>query len=211
MGTGEATPHAQPGPANPQETRKCRKCEETKVVSPETWPYHKIKSGYSAYGGVCQACETARKQDQKRRAKELEKLGVDVPGHPIRKDDKDAEGKAAQKEALNQSRLDVAKSLKIGSRTLNEYAPAVLARVLQQFEDASDPAHQWAVQFLAERILPRKLYEELGGQAAGVGNLQDKRPQFLIQVIAASPDAHRVIEHGPVVQTVEALPAPTEE
>jgi hypothetical protein len=200
------------GADNPQETRVCRKCSTETVVSPSTWPYHKTGRGYTAYGGVCQACETARKQDQKRRAKDLEKLGGDVPTHPIRKDDKDAEGKAAQKEALAQSRLDVARSLKIGSRTLNEYAPAVLARVLQQFEDASDPAHQWAVQFLAERILPRKLYEELGGQAAGVGSLKDQRPQFLIQVVAASPDvsAGRVIEHGQV-QTVEALPAPADE
>jgi hypothetical protein len=70
-------------------------------------------------------------------------------------------------------------------------APAVMAKLLEYFEDDTSPHHQWAIEFLAQRIVPRKLYEELGGQAAGVGSLQDKRPQFILNVITANPGKAR--------------------
>lgn len=86
-----------------------------------------------------------------------------------------------------------------------------MARVLQYANDPEHKHHLWAVQLLAERILPRKLYEELGAAAAGVGSLNDKRPQFVIQVLPATPEAPqgRLIEGESHV--VQALPAPLPE
>lgn len=103
----------------------------------------------------------------------------------------------------------MAKALKIGARITNDHAEMVMARVLQYANDPEHRHHIWAVTLLAERILPRKLYEELGGAAAGVGSLNDKRPQFVIQVLPATPEQPqgRLIEGEAV--TVAALPAPT--
>jgi hypothetical protein len=184
----------QPAP----EQRACVKCEQTKVVTPETWPYRKGRTGrYQAYGGVCLACEAIRKADYEAKRDKIKAMVVATPV------DDSKEAKAAAK-------LDVAKALKAGSKVLNEYAPSVLARVLQYAEDPDHPLHQWALDKLVDRVLPRKLYEELGGQAAGVGSLNDKRPVFNIQILPAQPSepAGRVIEGQ--VQTVEVLPAPKE-
>jgi hypothetical protein len=184
-------------------------CNETKIVSPETWPYRNQGKGkpYKAHGQICTPCDAARKKKYRQRADELAADAAGVPDVPIRQGDKNEPGKDAQREAIQQSRLDVAKALKIGSKVLNEQAPNVLAKVLEMFEDDAHPQHTWAVQFLAERILPRKLYEELGNQAAGVG-LADKRPQYFIQVVAAQPDQPqarppRVID----AETVTVIPA----
>jgi hypothetical protein len=204
MSRPEAAPGS-PAPNAPLEQRKCVKCSETKNVTPESWPYRKARSGeYAAYGGVCLACERIRKQAYEARRDKIAALVADVPAAPAKGK---ADVKDAQRDAVKSSRLDVAKALKAGGKVLNEYAPAILARVLEWSEDPHHENHLWAVQFMAERIVPRKLYEELGGQAAGVGSLHDKRPQFIIQVLPASTEApHRVIEGE--VETVQVLPAP---
>lgn len=187
-------PTAAPTGAPPPEQRKCVKCSETKIVSPETWPYRKSRGGvYSAFGGVCAVCEKKRKAEYEQRRDKIAALVADVPSAPA----KNKGEKNEQKEALASSRLDIAKALKAGSKVLNEYAPAVLSRVLEAFEDPDHVRHEWAVQFLAERIFPRKLYEEIGSQAAGLGSLQDKRPVFVVQVLPAQPGAEpagRVVE-----------------
>lgn len=185
------------------------KCNERKIVTPESWPYRKGKTGtYGSYGGVCRVCESKRKAEYEAKRDKIKALVSDLPSAPANGDKAVV---AQQKTALAQSKLDVAKALKAGSKVLNEYAPAVLARVLEYFEDTEHPQHGWAVTFLAERILPRKLYEELGSQAAGVGQLHDKRPQFVIQVLPAqpSPESGRVVEGE--VRAVEVLPAPSPE
>lgn len=186
----------QPAAAAPTpEQRQCIKCNERKVVSPETWPYRKQQRAgatYSAHGATCLACERKRKAEYEARRDKIAKLVAEIPADPAAGDKSVA---TQQKTALASSKLDVAKALKAGSKVLNEYAASVLARVLEAFEDPDSPRHDWAVTFLAERILPRKLYEELGGQAAGVGSLQDKRPVFIVQVLPATPtEPGRVIE-----------------
>lgn len=184
------------------ETRDCNKCSESKVVSPETWPYRKGRTGrYQAFGGVCLICERARKADYEARR---DKIKAMVAAAPVGDD------KAAKKEA----KLDVAQALRAGGKVLNEFAPSVLARLLQYADDPEHPLHQWAMDKLVDRILPRKLYEELGGQAAGVGGLHDKRPQYLIQVLPAQPDqpTGRVFENPPqAAQLLEVLPTPKSE
>ena len=194
--------------AAPADQRKCVKCNESKTVTPESWPYRKSKGPhgiYSAYGGVCMVCERKRRAEYEARRNKFAALVADVPSGPAtgKPEDKDR-----QKTALAATKLDVAKALKAGSKVLNEYAPGILARVIEYAEDPHHEHHLWAVQLLAERILPRKLYEELGAVAAGVGSLQDKRPQFVIQVLPAQPAAPegRVIEGEATVLALESKP-----
>lgn len=192
MASPETTAAAPEAP----ETRDCAKCSESKVVSPETWPYRKGRTGrYQAYGAVCLVCERARKAAYEGQRDKIKALVAKADG-----DEKD--GKKATK-------LDVAAALRAGGKVLNEYAPSVLARLLQYADDPEHPMHQWALDKLVDRVLPRKLYEELGGQAAGVGGLNDKRPVFNIQILPAQAEQGRTIEGQ--VQLLEVLPAPTKE
>lgn len=182
-----------PAPDAP-ESRDCAKCGETKTVSPETWPYRKGRTGrYQAYGAVCAVCERARKAAYEARRDKIKVL---------------AEAPATEGDDKKQAKLDVAKALKAGGRVLNEYAPSVLARLIEYSEDPDHPLHQWALDKLVDRVLPRKLYEELGGQAAGVGGLNDKRPVFNIQILPAQAEPGRTVEGA--VTAVELLPAPKE-
>lgn len=176
--TTETSP---PGPANPPEERTCRKCDQTKTVSPETWHYRKVKSRYQAYGLVCLECkEKQRATYVKRRdaiaAAESSDLRTSVLAGGA--GDRTKMAKAANK-------LDVALAMKAGGRVLNEVAPSVMARIQEYLDDPDSEHHIWALEFFAQRILPRKLYEELGGQAAGVGAIGDKRPQFQINILPA--------------------------
>jgi hypothetical protein len=192
--------------AAPADQRTCVKCNETKTVTPESWPYRKGRTGvYAAQGARCMACEKIRKQEYEARRDKIAALVSDVPAAPAG----NSADKAKQNEAVKTSKLDVAKALKAGSRVLNDYSASVLARVLMWAEDEQHENHLWAVQFMAERILPRKLYEELGAAAAGVGSLQDKRPMFTIQVLPATPEQPqgRIIEHDPIIPV---LPAPAQ-
>ena len=178
--------HAAPGPDNPvtAERRTCRACETEKVVSPETWPYRSKRKGapYQAHGLICRECEAKRKADYEKRRGQIAALVADVPADPAKTG---TVAKEQQREAIKQSKLDVAAALKAGSRALNDIAPNVLARIISWAEDEQHEQHVWANEFLANRILPKKLFEELGGEAAGVGALKDQRPQFIIQVLPA--------------------------
>lgn len=192
MASPETTAAAPEAP----ETRDCAKCSESKVVSPDTWPYRKGRTGrYQAYGAVCIVCERARKAAYEGQRDKIKALVAKADGDGDEKDGKKA------------TKLDVAAALRAGGKVLNEYAPSVLARLLQYAEDPEHPMHQWALDKLVDRVLPRKLYEELGGQAAGVGGLNDKRPVYVVQVMAAQPEQPGRVIEGEVLQV---LPAPKE-
>ena len=199
------TPPFAAGTGAPQAHRTCRDCTWSGLVTPENWPYRSKSKGkpYQAHGLRCKACEAVRKQKYDTRRDEIVDLvGVESPAAP--------KGKAADKDA-KPGKLAVSKALRTGALALNNYAAAVMARVLEYADDPEHEHHIWALELLAQRILPRKLFEELGGQAAGLGSLQDKRPTFVIQVLPAQPDAPagRVITSD--VTDVELLPAPAEE
>ena len=166
---------------NPQESRYCTKCKATKVISPATWPYRKGREGfYQPEGTTCLACEKKRKAEYETRRKSIAALVNEVPvpdtGTPEQK----------RKAIAKASKLDVAQALKAGSIALNQAAPGVMARIAEYLEDPEHKHHLWALELMAQRILPRKLYEELGGQAAGVGALTDRRPMFVLNVQAAT-------------------------
>ena len=170
MGLSE-TASAPPGADHPQEKRTCAKCSAEKVVTPETWPYRKGRTGqYQAHGARCLECEKKRKAEYEARRDKIA-VAIQTPPPDKEKGDKRKE------------RLDVTAALKAGGHVLNTYAPSALARLLEYAEDPESEHHQWALELLLQRILPRKLFEELGGQAAGVGALTDKRPQVIVNVL----------------------------
>lgn len=164
-------------PADQPESRTCTKCDETKVVAPETWVYKRNRKGrYEVYGSVCKACSLKRQAEYDA---QREKIKTEIV----------AAGKKDPADVRKEAKLDATRALKAGGVVLNHHAASVLARVLQYAEDPDHPLHQWALDKLVDRILPRKLYEELGAQAAGVGGLNDKRPMFNIQILPAQPAA----------------------
>lgn len=183
MSQPEATAPA-PAVQPPREERTCLKCSARKVVTPETWPYRKGRTGtYQAHGTRCLDCERKRKTEYEKRRDEIA-ADIVVPLVPEK-----GTAEEKRKAVVQANKLDVAQALKAGSISLNRVAPAVMARVLEYLEDPDSPHHLWALELLAQRILPRKLYEELGGQAAGVGALGDKRPAIYINIQPASPGA----------------------
>lgn len=202
MGAPESsTPHA-PDPAT--ESRTCRKCDATKQAIPTQWPHRKNRTGfYVPHGGICLACEKARKAEYEKRRDEIAlNLGSPEPSAPSGKPE---DQRKALKDA---SKLDVARALKAGSQVLNTVAPSVLARIMEYLEDPEHEHHMWALDLLASRVLPKKLYEDLGAEAAGVGGLADKRPMFVLNVNTAMPEGHqpRVVEGE--VTDLKVLPSP---
>jgi hypothetical protein len=172
----------------------CRNCNEEKPVTPGSWAF---KPGGDPLQ-ICLVCQTLRKAEAK--AERQNKPGPD--GKP-----------KTPKEIRGDAKLDIARALKSGAAIANEYVDLVMARVLQYASDPQHRLHGWALEFLAERVMPRKLYEDLGSQAAGVG-LSDKRPQYIVQVLAApvqqqpaAEPAGRIIDVTPVA-SVTVLPAP---
>lgn len=172
------------------ERRLCSNCHETKPVVPGAWAF---KPGGDALQ-ICLVCQTTRKADARAAAEKAKASGGDKPKTP--------------KAIRDDAKLDVAKALKAGAAIANEYVDLVMARVLQYAADPEHKMHGWALQFLAERIMPRKLYEELGGAAAGIGGLNDKRPTFVIQVMPAQAEqpAGRVVDGE--AKLLEVLPSP---
>ena len=187
--------------------RTCRICTETKAESPETWVYKKGK----IHGLICLSCEKERKGRYDRRRQKLIEDSRELKSIASEQKGKDKDRnfliEDARKTLTKAAKLEVAYALKIGSRVLNETAPSVMARITEYLEDPHHEHHLWALEFLAQRMMPRKLYEELGGQAAGVGAIADRRPSFTINVIPAQPAAaggnERVIQ-GEVVHVSEA-------
>ncbi len=206
--SGTAT--APVGADNPQEKRTCAYCKAEKVVTPESWPYRKSKGPngvYQAHGARCMVCEKIRKaQYEATRDDITRRLGVHASTAKADKDGDKPTSKAKEK-------LDVAAALKAGSIATNLVAPSVMARIMNYLEDEESPHHIWALEFFAQRILPRKLYEELGGQAAGLGALADKRPQFVLNILPATPSqpAGEVYENGEGAGMLALPAAPTTE
>ena len=202
--------------------RACRACGQEVPVTLETWPHLKGKP----VGRVCRPCEKARLQakDENRKvvaraAKATAELAAQkLPvGRPSAGDRAAAAILAARSELSTAkdsaasppiARLEIAHALKQGARVLNENAEMVLTRVLEYADDVEHPHHLWALQLLAERTLPRKLFEELGAAAAGVGGPTDKRPVFVVNVLpAVAPQREGIAVSAAItVQAIEERP-----
>jgi len=209
MASPETTTTQQPPINQPfdPDTRTCRLCGDTKdAKDPAIWPHKKKRpsSPYKAYGQICKACDLIRKQKYDKTRDRLTKSRV-VSNSVVPKGNTDETRKAL----TAVSKLDVAAALKTGAMALNELAPGVMARIIEYVEDPDHEHHLWALELLAQRILPRKLYEELGGRAAGVGAIGDRRPTFVLNVLPAGPVEPR--GRVTVVQEAEIIEERTDE
>ena len=171
------------------EIRACSNCNNLVQVDPLNWAYRDGKPL-----GICLACQTKAKTRQRER--EL-RAATAAPGQPVPTavKRKTVETKpVAKAEAKAISKLEAVHALKAGATVLNEQAAFVMAKIVEYASNPEHKYHLWALELMAQRILPRKLYEELGGQAAGVGSLADKRPTFQINILPSAPaEAGRVI------------------
>jgi hypothetical protein len=191
---------------DPIENRVCTKCDAAEPVIPTRWPHKKNKAGdYVPRGTICLVCEKARKAAYELRRDEIAAI---VP--PAEPEGSSTDGKPKDRKALkDEAKLDAARALKTGSRVINDIAPAVLARLEAYANDEDSEYHYQALEFFAARIAPKRLYEELGGEAAGLGALSDKRPIFQVNILPAHPVPEGRVLSGDLadVTEVQVLPA----
>jgi hypothetical protein len=96
--------------------------------------------------------------------------------------------KDAKPGELTIRQLDVARALRVGADRLNEAAGGILATILEYASNTQSPHHEWALRLIAERVIPRKLYEDLGSQAAGIKEGKGTvRPSITVIVQQAAP------------------------
>jgi len=169
-----------PLPASPP-MRKCKHCAETKPFAPATWVTYTGKT----QGWMCKACDAARSSRKARRRTEVARAlrkqaaGGD-PGIP--------QTRAATKAAVA-AQLDATSALREGVRKVNDTAGRVLAKVFEYALDPASPHHEWALKMVAERVMPTKMFAELGLAAAGAAGSRAGGPSIQINVLPAAPVA----------------------
>jgi hypothetical protein len=192
----------------PTAMRVCVRCEQARPFTIEHWP----NQGGSAKGNVCRLCSRQRKRDfdkvykQTRVAARTQSLATlaDAPAVPA-STGLVSTARDAKEGELPMNQLQVATALRVGAKRLNESAQGILETILEYAANTQSPHHEWALKLIAERVIPRKLYEDLGSQAAGIKAGQGSiRPAVTIIVQPAALPAPvepfvRVIE-GEVVK-----------
>lgn len=180
-------------------TRRCTRCQGEKPLAAEHWPQTKGKP----VGALCRECTVVVKAESAARRKAAARnatANTSLAAQALKVGDCLSEKELAHNQAIMQARaelagappgkavtskLETALALKQGANFLNQNAQAALTRLAEWMEDPEHPHHLWAVQFVAERALPRKLYESLGAEAAGVGGQVKERPTFIVNVLPA--------------------------
>jgi len=149
----------------------CEVCKTSKPYTVVEWP---TRRGRPA-GAVCRLCARERDKMFSRNAKQtrvaarIQSLATlsETAATPAKVGPVSISSARLPGE-LPLQQLAVTKALRIGSNLLNEKAQSVLERLVLYAESPSSPHHEWALKLIAERLLPRKLYEDLGSQAAGI-------------------------------------------
>jgi hypothetical protein len=182
----------------------CKLCSQEKPYTPQHWP---AERGH-ATGLVCRLCARDRKRDFDRKYKQtrvaarthdLASLAA-TPATPTATKRAVSTSRDAKKSELPIRALDVAKALRAGAESINAHAQDILTRVLGYAADPTSTHHEWALKLIAERVIPRKLYEDLGSQAAGIKAGQGAvRPAVTIIVQPAALPA----QVEPVVRVIE--------
>ena len=188
--------------------RECSRCREVLLYTTANWPADRGR----AVGTVCRLCSRKRKRDfdgkyrGQRVAARVQSLAIlagavaapasEVVASKVR-DVLKVEGPLR--------RLEIAKALRAGATRINEHAGTVLDTVFEYAADKTSPHHEWALKLIAERVIPRKLYEDLGAQEAGIeaGAGGANRPSVTIIVQPAAmpaPAADARIIEGVVVR-----------
>lgn len=172
--------------------RVCLRCGVEKEWTLPNWPERQGQP----VGRVCRPCSTARKRafDRTYKAREaaasapnLAELTAANPPTPAEVEIA-PQPKPTKKGGVAVSKLEAARALQMGAIALTDHARTVLERVFRYAHDPNSPHHEWAMKLVVDRLLPRKLYEDLGGQAAGIKpGANTPRPAVYISVNAAEP------------------------
>lgn len=189
----------------PAMDRQCSKCLAVKPFTIVHWPNNRGKPT----GMVCRLCLREAQRSYDRTTRKSARIAVRAAANAVPSAVLAAPASAvvpAKNEAaasvakLPVRKLDVTRALDAGATVVNESAKGVLETVLGYAMDATSVHHEWALKLLAERAIPRKLYEDLGLQAVGVKPGQGgQRPVVTIIVQpAASPGGA-----DPSIKTIE--------
>jgi len=147
----------------------CIDCLRSYPLTMEYWPVRG-----ASMGKRCRVCarEAKRKfdeQDKQRKAAAdaTAKASTFVPTSETAVMTQGAVAEGAEV-ALPLRQTAITKALREGVRFMNAEAPTVLATLFVYIADPTHPHHEWAIKFVAERLLPRKMFESLGAKAAGI-------------------------------------------
>ena len=187
--------HAQPKGTDIAETRQCHFCDSVLPYTPEHYPATRGKPT----GNACRVCSRNRKRvfDAKYRglraaARAQGATSLTDTTNPPAGAAVVSTARDAKPGELSVRRLDIAKALRHGADRLNESVEGILATILEYAGNTQSPHHEWALKLVAERVIPKKLYEDLGSQAAGMkagqGTVRPSITVIVQQAAPASPD-----------------------
>lgn len=185
-------------PLPADQVRKCKQCAQVKPFAASHW---RTEPNGKPRGWMCKACDSARSSRKARRRTEIAKAlrlaaktgqvdprGPDVPATMV----------GARNMVARQ--LDATEALRHGVRHVNDYAGRVLAKVFEYAMDPTSPHHEWALKLVADRVMPAKMFAEMGLLAAG-GAQSKTGPTVQIMVMPAQPAPEAV----PAAITVRAI------
>lgn len=190
----------------PPARRQCHACGEEKETAKASWPQSHGKPN----GRVCLLCSRAYhkkyKHESRRLLKEARAAGTStlmvppelartaltpVPAH------KGSDPRTTVPGELTLKQLNTAVALREGASVLNANASALVATALGYAMDRTSVHHEWTLRHFLERIMPVKMYAELGLSTAGVASASgERRPSVTINVLpATAPNAEgRVVD-----------------
>lgn len=169
-------------------TQQCRFC---KTIFPHTVE-HFPSIGGKPNGTACRTCVRTRKrayEDKYKRERIAVRAAAAAAAATLPASGVGAgENSVVQLPDLPSRKLEVSHALRSGAKALNDAAPEILATIIGYARNPRHPHHEWALKLIAERVIPKKLYEDLGAQAAGIKSGQGTvRPAVTIVVQQAAP------------------------
>lgn len=188
---------------------RCSKCAGSFPHTAEFWPLSKGEPRRD----ICKKCNRERFKTYNSKKYKADKLRQDL-----------AVGTAPQPmppESTNlpaipgKRRLQIGTALNIGADYVNRHAASILDRVIFYANHPESPHHEWALRMLADRVLPSKLYSDIGAAEAGVGkDTGSHRPPVTIIIQPANPavpnGSARVVTVQPIEEEPDADSGPGE-
>lgn len=161
-----------------------------KSTGPDAWPQYKRQPS----GRVCKLCKRASRNERERKLnKAIQAVAAETVagGQSVIAERRYANMEKALARATTRRKADteiresiVANVLKQGVEKLAKVGAPVMALVFQYAQDPKSIHHEWALKLITDRLLPRRIFEELGAKAAGIeGGLDDRRPVFQVNIV----------------------------
>ena len=186
------------GAQNGTDTAEMRRCGGCGVEMPYTTQYY-VSSNGKPFGTHCRPCSRKRKRDydtaakaQRAAARAAGQASLTNMTKPPAGGTAVSTSRDAKPGELPLRQLEIAKALRVGAARLNESVEGILATILEYAGNQQSPHHEWALKLIAERVIPKKLYEDLGSQAAGMkagqGTVRPSITVIVQQATPASPD-----------------------